>query len=69
MEGDESMAGFESTGFSGDNKVYFNYHKQIDLENALENNGFSIIQMKRQDYIESDGSITIDMILIGQKRK
>ena len=30
MEGNESKAGFESTSFSGDSKVYFNYHMQQD---------------------------------------
>jgi ubiquinone/menaquinone biosynthesis C-methylase UbiE len=67
MEGDESKAGFESTSFSGDSKVYFNYHKQYDLEKALIANGFTIEHNIRQDYIEPNGSITIDLILIAKK--
>jgi len=67
MEGDESKAGFESTSFSGDSKVYFNYHMQQDLEKSLVNNGFSIDYTIRQDYYESDGSVTIDLIMIAKK--
>ena len=67
MEGDESKAGFESTSFSGDSKVYFNYHMQQDLEKSLVNNGFSIDYNIRQDYYESDGSITIDLVMIAKK--
>lgn len=67
MEGDESKAGFESTSFSGDSKVYFNYHMQQDLEKSLVNNGFSIDYNIRQDYYESDGSTTIDLIMIAKK--
>lgn len=68
MEGDELKAGFESTSFSGDSKVYFNYHQQKDLENALFENGFVINEIKRQDYKEPDGSILIDLIIIATKK-
>jgi ubiquinone/menaquinone biosynthesis C-methylase UbiE len=67
MEGDESKAGFESTSFSGDSKVYFNYHMQQDLMDSLVKNGFSIDYNIRQDYYESNGSITIDLIMIAKK--
>ena len=67
MEGDESKAGFEPTSFSGDAKVYFNYHQQKDLEKALLDNGFRIEDFKRQDYNEPDGSVLTDLIFIGIK--
>lgn len=67
MEGDETRAGFESTSFSGDSKVYFNYHMQQDLDKSLVNNGFSIDYNIRQNYYESDGSITIDLVMIAKK--
>jgi ubiquinone/menaquinone biosynthesis C-methylase UbiE len=67
MEGDESKAGFESTSFSGESKVYFNYHRQRDLENYLLDNGFSIEYNPRQDYYEFDGRIFIDLIMIARK--
>ena len=68
MEGNEDRAGFETTSFSGDAEIYFNYHRRYDLENALAKNGFEIIRNELQDYIEPDGSITTDMIFIGVKR-
>lgn len=68
MEGDETHAGFETTSFSGDAGIYFNYHRQQDLEDAFAKNGFEIRQIKLQDYIEPDGSATTDMIFISIKR-
>lgn len=68
MEGDEQRAGYETTSFSGDSKIYFNYHRQQDLEDAFAKSGFEIRQAKLQDYIEPDGSATTDMIFIGIKR-
>lgn len=67
MEGDEAKAGFEATNFSGNSKVYFNYHLLQDLKTALLNNGFSIVYDVRQEYIEPDGSLTIDLIMIAKK--
>jgi len=67
MEGDETRAGFESTSFSGEAEVYFNYHQLADLEVAFAGNGFSLVQAKRQDYTEPDGSSSTDMIFIGVK--
>jgi ubiquinone/menaquinone biosynthesis C-methylase UbiE len=67
MEGDESKAGYESTSFSGKSKIYFNYHRQQDLEKSLIDNGFSIYYNIRQDYYEPDGSITTDLIMIAKK--
>jgi 2-polyprenyl-3-methyl-5-hydroxy-6-metoxy-1,4-benzoquinol methylase len=68
MEGDESKVGFVTTSFSGDSKVYFNYHRQQDIEAALLSNGFIIKQINRQKYYELDGSVTIDLIFIAIKR-
>jgi ubiquinone/menaquinone biosynthesis C-methylase UbiE len=68
MEGNEDRAGFESTSFSGNAKIYFNYHRQQDLEDAFAKSGFEIKQIKLQDYIEPDGSVTTDMIFIVIKR-
>jgi ubiquinone/menaquinone biosynthesis C-methylase UbiE len=68
MEGDESRAGFETTSFSGESKVYFNYHKQQDIEAALFSNGFIVNQINRQKYYELDGSVTIDLIFIAIKK-
>jgi len=67
MEGNETRAGFETTSFSGDSEFYFNYHQQSDLEDALIDSGFRIEKIKLQDYLESDGSVTTDMIFIAVK--
>lgn len=69
MEGDEQKAGFETTSFSGNSEIYFNYHLQKDLEDVLIQSGFSIEQFKLQDYNEPDGSITTDMIIIALKEQ
>jgi ubiquinone/menaquinone biosynthesis C-methylase UbiE len=68
MEGDETKAGFEPTSFSGDSKVFFNYHRQADIENAMIQNSLVLQAIKRQEYLEADGSVLIDMIFIGTKR-
>ncbi|HLO58443.1 MAG TPA: class I SAM-dependent methyltransferase [Bacteroidales bacterium] len=67
MEGDESRAGFESTSFTGDSKIYFNYHMQHDLEKALADSGFNVEYIVRQNYIEPKGTILIDIILVAKK--
>ena len=68
MEGSEEQAGFETTSFSGDAEIYFNYHRQVDLEQAFVQSGLEIRQAKLQDYIEPDGSATTDMMFIAVKR-
>ena len=67
MEGDESRAGYEKTSFSGDSEVYFNYHRQTDLQEAFERTGFTVLRVDRQDYLEPDGSVTVDLIFIAEK--
>jgi len=64
MEGGEERAGFETTSFSGNSEIYFNYHRQQDLTDAFTSSGFEIRQIKLQDYIEPDESVTTDLILI-----
>jgi len=67
MEGDETRAGFETTSFSGDSEVYFNYHWQADLQEAFEKAGFTLLWLDRQDYLEPDGSVTVDLIFVAQE--
>lgn len=68
MEGNESDAGFETTSFSKGSEIYFNYHTQEDLKQALSASGFEISRLKLQDYPEPDGKVSIDMIYIGVKK-
>jgi SAM-dependent methyltransferase len=67
MEGDESKAGYETTSFSGNAEVYFNYHREEDLKNAFLDNGFFLDTLVKQDYHDPDGSVLVDMIFIGRK--
>ena len=67
MEGSEDRAGFETTSFSGDSEIYFNYHVQSDLQEAFEKAGFSVLRLDRQDYLEPDGSVTFDLIFVAEK--
>ena len=68
MEGDSDKAGFEPTSFSGDSEVFFNYHLKESLEESLREAGIEIEHSVRQDYLEPDGRISTDLILIGRKR-
>lgn len=65
MEDDYSKSGFKK-GSAGD-EIFMHYHKTDYLTNALTENNFKIINLKRQDYPETDGTITIDLIIIAQK--
>ncbi len=67
MEGDATEAGFESTSFTGAAEIYFNYHRKQDLIHSLTENGFTITYDRQQDYLESDGSVLVDLILISRK--
>lgn len=68
MEGDETEAGFETTSFSGEAEVYFNFHRQQDLVKSSINSGFSVDYNIKQNCYEPDGSITIDLIIIAKKK-
>jgi len=68
MEGNADRAGFETTSFSGESEIYFNYHRQSDLEKAFAENGIEVRHLKLQDYAEPDGSTTTDMIFIAVKQ-
>lgn len=67
MEGNETKARFEGTSFSGNSEIYFNYHSRHDLENSFAESGFEICHLKLQDYPETAGRVTTDMIFIGVK--
>lgn len=68
MEGDASEAGFEPTSFTGTSEVYFNYHTRQDLVNTLTENGFAIQYERKQDYLEPDGTVLVDLIFIARSK-
>jgi len=68
MEGDYDKSGFETTSFSGQDRVYIYYHQADYLTDCLIQNGFEIIDLQRKDYPEPNGTFLTDMIFITKKR-
>lgn len=67
MEDDYKKSGFETTSFSGSDKVYIHYHQEDYLSNCLTESGFQIIELQRKDCPEPDGTFLTDMIFIARK--
>ncbi len=65
MEDDYSKSDFKK-GSSGD-EIYMHFHEEDYLVEALKTNEFKNIDIKRQNYPTTDGSIVIDLIIIAQK--
>lgn len=65
MEGIRS--GFETTSFSGTNRVYIYYYSEEFLREKLQINGFKVLQMKKQLYPEADGTFSTDLLFIAEK--
>lgn len=65
MEGTKS--GFETTSFSSDKKIYFNYYSEEYIENLLKENGLRINNIFKQNYPETDGSFTVDIFITAEK--
>ena len=65
MEDDYSKSGFKTS--SGGDQAYMYYHQADYLTEALQENGFNIIDLQRRDYPEQDGSNTIDLLIIAGK--
>jgi predicted TPR repeat methyltransferase len=68
MEDDYTKSGFETTSFSGRDRIYFYYHQADYLADCLIKYGFEIIDLKRKDYPEPDGTFLTDMIFIAKKK-
>jgi 2-polyprenyl-3-methyl-5-hydroxy-6-metoxy-1,4-benzoquinol methylase len=67
MEDDCNKSGFETTSFSGSDKVYIYYHQSEFIINELKANGFMNIDVQRKNYPESNGTFTTDLIIIARK--
>lgn len=65
MEG--SKSGFETTSFSPNDSIFFNYYSEDFIRGALKKNNFEILQLHRDLYPESNGNTTIDMFFYAQK--
>lgn len=65
MEDDYGKSGFKS-GSTGD-QIYMYFHEAGYLSEALETNGFRIIELLRQDFPTTDGVKTTDLVMIAGK--
>ena len=67
MEDDYSKSGFQGASFGGEDQLFIHYHQADYLTQALEDNGFKVLELQRQDYPEQDGTTTIDLIILAEK--
>jgi 2-polyprenyl-3-methyl-5-hydroxy-6-metoxy-1,4-benzoquinol methylase len=65
MEDDYTKSGFKK-GSKGD-EIFIHYHEGGYLTKSLEENNFKTLNWRRQEFPETDGSVTIDLIIISQK--
>jgi cyclopropane fatty-acyl-phospholipid synthase-like methyltransferase len=67
MEGARERSGFEKTSFTGENELYINYYERGEIEQLLKEHQFMIQAFYTKDYLETDGTITADLIYIATK--
>lgn len=65
MEDDYAKSAFKKG--STCEEIFMHYHQADYLTQALKENKFMVIDLKRQDYPEKDGTKTTDLILIAEK--
>lgn len=68
MEGNYDKSGYETTSFSGENRVFIYYHQADFISDCLTKSGFELVDLQRKQYPEPDGSYLTDMIFIARKR-
>lgn len=62
MEDDYNKSTFKK-GSTGD-EIFMHYHEADYLIKSLEESGFKLIDLHRQEYKEHDGSVSIDLIIL-----
>ncbi len=65
MEG--STSGFESTSFSKE-QIFFNYYDVDYILELLKKYGIEPQEISREEYLEQDGSITMDIFIFASKQ-
>ncbi len=68
MEDDYDKSGFETTSFSGQDRVFIYYHQADYLSDCLIDNGFQIVDLQRKVCPEPDGTFYKDMIFIARRK-
>lgn len=66
MEDNYEKSGFKKSS-SGKYEAYINFHEADYLSQALQNAGFEILNLERKDFLQNDGTVTKDLILIARK--
>jgi hypothetical protein len=67
MEGSNDRSGFEKTSFTGFDQLHISYFSRQEIENGLKQHGFTIVAFETSEYLEPDGSITIDLFYTARK--
>jgi len=65
MEDDNHKSGFK-TGSTGE-QMFMNYHEEIYLREAMQENNLKLLKLYRKNFPSTDGSKVIDLILIAEK--
>lgn len=66
MEDDPEKSGLKGSP-NHDEKVYMFFHQANYLIQALEHNGFEILDMQRQDYGDTQETKTTDLFIYAKK--
>jgi 2-polyprenyl-3-methyl-5-hydroxy-6-metoxy-1,4-benzoquinol methylase len=64
MNGEKS--GFESTSFSKE-EIFFNYYEDEFIFDLIARNNIHVLELGKEEYIESDGAITTDTFIYAIK--
>lgn len=67
IEGDYTNSGYE-TGSQGEDQMYVYYYPEDYLKEKLEINAFDLVDLKRKEYLKSDGTISRYLIFIAKKK-
>ena len=62
MEDDYAKSGVQTN--SGGDQVYMYFHRADYLIDALEKNGFTLVNMKRQGYPKPEDTLTTDLLIV-----
>ena len=58
----------ETASFSQGDELFYNFYSEDYLRKALDQSGLEVLQLMKQDYPESDGSVTVDLFFYARKR-
>lgn len=65
MEDDYSKSGLETS--SSGSQLYIHYHEAGYLLDALQHNGFQVVEVRRIPFTGYNGKLSTDLVLIAQK--